>query len=289
MENINIAAIVTILIVILWYIISMILAVTKKGLDPSLLTYVSPLCWYKCRLFRIVVAASLFLGLLSHGLALTIGMGIAVFTIVHLFLLFAFNRTATQPTAYYVTLAVSACILTIPMPKPLLFVVLVIAIVAQELLLKTWIKSKQQRYNHWVAGEVRQIHNKYHPQAGTILEREWFFVLHFAVTESIARPKLSRFIERAYFYIRRPASITTGIMQVKANKPLSNKESMRRGSEIISQALRSMPPDITMPKKQLVWLADLYNGNDAVKSGYLSCLLSTYPGLMLAWQDIKHA
>ncbi len=287
MDSLKLAIVATGISVGLWYSLGMIRLIRKKGLDPSLLTYLTPLSLYKFWLARLLMLATLVTELYNHPLALLYAAFIFGFALTHIVLLIAFNRTASQPTAYYLVLMISVSVLVFNLSMQTLVIFLAVAMVVQEVQLQRWQKARLHYYNHWVAGEVKRIHQTYRHVAADISDREWFYVLHFAVTESIARPKLSRWLEYLYFYIRRPARISTGIMQVQADRPLSDLESIRRGLEIICNALRDMPPHLIEQIDQLKWLADTYNGASGINTAYTTYLLATYPGLLLAWQDIK--
>jgi hypothetical protein len=212
------------------------------------------------------------------------------FALTHLLLLAAFNRTATQPAAYYALIAVGAAVAMTDVPVYARLLMMAAVFVLQEIVLRRWLRNQAGHYSRWVAKKAKQIDRRYRHVASGIPPRDWFYVLHFAVTESIARPRLSRLLERLYFYVARPAAISTGIMQVKAATPLSDGESMRRGSKLIQQALEQMPRELTDPQDQLKWLANSYIGGagSTVYTKYTGYLLATYPGLLLAWEDIKN-
>lgn len=267
-------------IVVLWYCVGLLHAVQKHGLDPSLLTHITPLSLYRLWTGRLLLLAT-FLWCLTSPYGVLAASILALFALVHTILLVVFGRGATQPLLYYVSIVFVSILLGTGLTW---FVIAAcILVVAQEIYLHRWRATYVSRYNAWVAKEARQLHASYHILARTMSKREWFYVLHFAVTESIARPRFSRWLERLYFYLRRPAVISTGIMQVGAPRPLTDAESMQQGSQIVTDALAHMPLDLTDPYDQLRWLARTYNGSTT----YSTYLQATYTGVVLAWQDIE--
>lgn len=266
--------------IIIWYGIGAWWLFKRKGLDPTLLTYLTPLAYKNFWLSRMLLAISVALSFISPGFTIVAG-GILALSLTHILLLLLFNRTATQPQIYYCMLIVICGVLLLDIHLGLIYVVALF--ITQELLYKNWRNSKNIRYNRWVAGNARRIHYAYHSLAKTMPAKDWFHVLHIAVTEDIARPPAVRIAERVYYLIKRPANISTGIMQVQSTIPQSDLESMDAGAKLVRNILRKMPAKITDPKGQLTWIGTQYNGS----STYSKYLLQTYAGVGLAWEKIS--
>lgn len=266
--------------VIIWYVGGSWQALKHKGLDPTLLTYLTPLAYKNFWLSRMFLAIAVALSFISPGFTIVSG-GILALSITHILLLLAFNRTATQPLIYYFMLVVICGVLLLGIRLGLIYVVALF--ITQELLYKNWRNSKNIRYNRWVAGNARRIHYAYHSLAKTMPAKDWFHVLHIAVTEDIARPRAVRIAERVYYIIKRPANISTGIMQVQSTIPQSDLESMDAGAKLVRNILRKMPAKITDPKGQLTWIGTQYNGS----STYGKYLMQTYAGVGQAWEKIN--
>lgn len=264
----------------LWYGTGFIYMTRKKGLDPSLVTYICPLQFKQFWIGRFALASTFILAVMGSSLAEPFALMIAAFALTHVALLAVFERTATQPAPYFIAFALSVIPVFLGLP-----ILMLLAVIAQEIILAWWNRTQTKRYRNWVAQQTHAIHQKYYAHTSTLSAREWFFVLHFAVTENIARPKVVRVAEHAYFYLKKPAAISTGIMQIAAPRPMTDKESMQRGSELIQNALRALPKNITEPNEQLKWLAQAYNGSTT----YSKYLYATYPGVREAWKKIEPA
>lgn len=262
----------------LWYGIGFLYMTRKRGLDPSIVTYISPLSFKYFWVGRVLLTGAIVLSFFASPLSHFLSLLIIVFSLFHIILLALFERVATQPVMYYFGYVVSAIAAWFGLP-----VVSILLFTAQELLLRRWKQTRTQRYNHWVTHQSLRIHDQYKDLSKTMTPREWFFVLHFAVTENIARPKLARIAEHVYFYIKRPAVISTGIMQVAAPRPMTDRESMYLGTEIVRKAVQTMPKNITRPSEQAKWLAREYNGSTT----YSAYLFATYPGVRTAWERIE--
>lgn len=262
----------------LWYGIGFIYMTRKKGLDPSLVTYVCPLCFKHFWVGRFALASTGVLAIAGSPMAEPFALIIAAFALAHVVLLGIFGRMATQPTPYFVALSISVVPVFLGLPALMLPL-----IATQEIILVRWRKTQAERYRNWVTRQTHSIHQKYYAHNTTLSAKEWFFVLHFAVTENIARPKIVRVAEHAYFYLIRPATISTGIMQIAAPRPMTDKESMQRGGDMIKKALQTLPGNITEPKEQIKWLARVYNGSTT----YSKYLYATYPGVRKAWKEIE--
>lgn len=253
--------------------------IKKRGLDPSLITYLTPLNIKNYWAARILIIFTLMANLIYPAMSLA-PMILVLLAGAHIALLLLFRRGATQPVVYYGGIAVIG-LLTLFEIKVLPAVLIVF--IVQEIYLFWWQKSQQARYQKWVAREAIKIHRQHQSLASTMSKREWFHVLHFATTENIARPPIVRLMERLFFYWKRPAYISTGIMQVRSDRILSDNESMAQGSRIIADALRKLPARLTKPSEQLKWLAKTYNGSTT----YGKYLLHTYPGVNDAWKSIS--
>jgi hypothetical protein len=266
---------------IIWYITRLYITIKKRGLDPTLATYLSPLSLKSMLGARLCyVAALLSAALLPHAVNIPAVL-LLTSALLHVAILAAYGRLGTQPYGYYLLLAAVGGLL-IPQARTTLIAAIIVTIAA-ELYLRRWRATQKVRYNAWVAANVRRIARRHREVRGTMTDTEWFHVLHFATTEHIARPRLVRIAEYVYFYAKRPAMMSTGIMQVMASHPLSDQQSMAAGAKIVQEGLRSMPATITDPHEQLMWLARHYNGS----TSYSKYLKLTYPGMVQAWKSIQ--
>jgi len=259
-----------------WFI-KLKLLFSHKGFDPALITYADPLAIFYHIGYRAILATALVLSLqtsVPSELIKLLCLLVFISSITHAVILFVFNRQATQPIGYYVFLSVAALSLSFSPHDSWKWSLNIWF--AGELWLFYWHKTQQSRYNKWVASLARTIDKKYRHFAKSMPANDWQWVLHVAVTESIARPKIVRQAERLYFRIKRPEFISTGIMQIRDNHPISDEESMKRGAAIIHRLLPHMPDGISLEHK-LVWLARHYNGS----SSYTQYLTATLPGLAL--------
>jgi hypothetical protein len=267
----------------IWYIVRFYMVFKKRGLDPTLATYLSPLSLKDMLGARLCYAAALLSGLLlPHTLNIPAAL-LLTSALMHVIILSVYGRLGTQPYGYYILLAVVAGLL-LPQTLAALLAASIVTIAA-EFHLRRWRATQKQRYNAWVAANGRRIARQHRDVRGTMTDTEWFHVLHFATTEHIARPRLVRIAEYVYFYAKRPAMMSTGIMQVMAPHPLSDKQSMAAGAKIVQEGLRSMPAAMTEPSEQLTWLARHYNGS----TSYSKYLKLTYPGMVQAWESIKQS
>lgn len=269
------------LMIIAWYGIRLKTAISKQGLDPSLVTYLSPLNTRNYWTGRICTAAVLIISVAAPAFNL-LAVSLLMFAGLQVALLLIFRRGATQPLVYYMSMAIIGLIALV---SASLLILAASLFVAQEIYLAHWQKGRKHRYRKWVARETIKIHHRHQPLAATMTKKEWFHVLHFATTESIARPVVVRWLERLFFYWKRPAYISSGIMQVRSDRLLTDAESMREGSLLITEALRRLPDGLTDPGEQLKWLAKTYNGSTT----YSRYLLYTYPGVSEAWQTIDRS
>ena len=118
--------------------------------------------------------------------------------------------------------------------------------------MKLWSKYKTITYNNWVKNIAKKIDKKYGSSVA-LAEHEWFWMLFIATTEEIARPKFVRFLERIYFYVMRPEYISSGIMQIRDSKLLSDQQSIIKGSDIIKQIVKEMPAHIKSDDEKMLW------------------------------------
>lgn len=273
-------------ILITWYILGGIYVIKKQGLDPTLLIIINPFYLSRYRVIWVTNILVFLMLLLDTKLTLFLGLTVFLFSLTQLLLLVVFERTGTQPVLVYLLLTLeSFSFVLLPYKYAWILFFSLIEIIA----LVKWSNRRVDIYNKWVQKKVAIIDRKYRNVNSELSKEEWFYTLHFAVTEGIARPWLTRQLEKIYFYVKKPKFITSGIMQVRSDKLLSNSESIFLGSNIIKQSLELMPKDLIDPNKQLRWLAKQYNGsiNEKTNLDYTEYLLSTYPGLVLAWNNIS--
>lgn len=248
----------------------------RKGFDPSLVTYADPLASFShwgYRLVMILILATSWLNGSELKLVQLLGLGMALSALAHVGLLVMFNRAPTQPSGYYLVISLAGLLLAgWPTARPAAIVIWL----ASEIWLIYWQRTSQRRYDQWVAKLAARIDKRYRKLAQSMPASDWRWVLHIAVTESIARPKLVRAAERLYFRLKKPAYISTGIMQIRDVRPLSDTESLHRGAAIIRQLLPNMPRSLS-ESQQIVWLARHYNGS----GGYAQYLQAVKSGLDL--------
>jgi len=271
------------MVTIAGYTWRLVCLIRRRGFDPTLITFANPLAMKGIAGQRIFLLAGLVFGILSPlRLAGQFVLVIVVFAyLVQMLVLYLFERGPTQPIGYYFLLILIA-MLVLWRRNIDSYLVAVLLIAIQEAYLSMWHKTKQRRYNSWVVASALQINNSYKKLARNSSHEEWFWILLIATTENIARPPLVRTAERLYFKIKKPAVISTGIMQIAGPKPISDRRSMELGADLIKKVLSQMPKQLSKPQ-QLKWLATNYNGS----SSYAIYLESTYPGVVLAWQQIN--
>lgn len=290
MSNLASSLILSATLFLVWYGVATARILRKQGFDPSLITYVTPLRQADYNLSRFLNLAAILSAVLAGQFSLAAPLALVIFGLFQLLLLIIFSRTGTQPFLYYSLVAVEGSWLCLNVSTNISLPIAIAIFLVQELSLRRWLAKRQTHYNRWVAKKAVNIHNAYKEISAELTAYEWFFVLHFAVTESIARPRVVRHLERVYFKVKSPETISSGIMQVKDNKLLSDKESMSKGSRIVCEALRQMPSHLKEPVAQLKWLARSYNGsiNEKANDDYTGYLLATYPGLLIAWERLGY-
>lgn len=266
--------------IVLWYIIGSKYIIRKRGLDPTLITYLSPLCWRNYWCGRILVITAICATMILPHASVIISEIVLLFALSQILCLSMFERIATQPVVNYV-LIVMLCTILITQPAHYVFMVLIL-ILASEYTYFKWKFSRKERYHNWVSRKAIIIHKKYAYLSATVSPKEWFCILHIATTESIARPKLVRIAERLYYKVKHPTSISTGIMQVQSAIPMSDLESMQVGIKFVTDIISTMPSHLTGLEQQLRWISLKYNGS----TKYSRLLLETYPGIKNAWTDI---
>jgi hypothetical protein len=257
--------------------------VRTKGLDPSLINYSNPLISRGFWPLRVVLAGG-FISVLAYRAAAGFLLGATLSTcLIQLAILIIFTRLPTQPALYFAgNAATAAALLMLPEPASLLAAAVLIA--AQEIYLASWQRRSLEIYNKWICSRAINLNHKFQEFFIKLPTGLRFAVLHIAVTEDIARPAVVRLAERAYFYLRRPLVISTGIMQVAANRPMSDLESLDHGARLIKDALDRMPSNNRHAHDQILRLAESYNGSTT----YRIYLEATYPGVLAAWDKIKH-
>ena len=271
-----------ILISVSTYLLRLYQLVRQKGLDPTLSTFSNPMTIKGYASYRLVLYTAFIVSLISYEVGKFALLLVLFWLLLQTLLLYIFERRDTQPVVYFI-LTITGIVLFLKFNNIQTHIAFVLLIILQEIYLNKWLKTKQLRYDNWVSQKVIKLNRKYGYIAKDYEPKDWFKILHVAVTESIARPRLSRLAERLYWYIKRPAVISTGIMQIQSNKPISDAESMEVGAKIVASVFKRMPKDILKPIDQITWLAEKYNGSKR----YSVYLLSTYAGMIKAWQKIK--
>lgn len=249
--------------------------IKNEGLDPSLITYSSPLLLKGYAGQRVFLFLAVFLRLIIPDLGIFILSFVFFCSLFLCLVLILFGRQQTQPLYSYILIAL-VCLVLLINHGALSYLVAGSLLIAQELSLYLWQKSQARRYNDWVFYKALKLNNKY-LQTLKLDPNERLWVLHIATTEDIARPAIVRLAERFYFKLCKPNQISTGIMQVKSNRPVSDKESFEIGREIISNLLAKMPPSLTA-QQQMLWISRAYNDSDS----YASLLAATRPGVIKA-------
>jgi hypothetical protein len=268
-------------IVALWYIAAFYLAIKPAGIDPTLITHITPLRFFDhWLLICLFVAATLY----SFGsfYPLIPLVNLALLCTTHISALIIFGRTQTQPTYAYIWV-LAGCVLLIsgvgwgiPAAE--------VCLLSAAYVLFRWPKVKEGRYNLWVKHKTLNIHRRFWPLlAGKTTELDWYCTLLVATTESIARPKLSRMLEQAYFIVKKPKQMSSGIMQVMSSTYLTDPQSLLKGHELISKCMKSMPASVTSDADKMAYLAHQYNGS----YNYQKYLLYVYPGFTQAWHKVK--
>jgi hypothetical protein len=262
------------------WLISFRRQIRQKGFDPSLITFADPLSWRTYSGYRVALGLLFAVSVIAplSWLALILATIVITSAVSHISLIYLFGRQHTQPANYYILAVVAASVLLSRSKWELMFFLAVVA--TQETLLWQWQKTSQARYDDWVERLTRHLTSRYVDLADSMPLSAWRWVAHVAVTESIARPAFVRWAERLYFKIKRPAYISTGIMQIRANRPLSDAESMLFGAKIIRQILPQMPKNLNH-QQQMHWLAKHYNGSGS----YAKYLSATAKGVKQAFNN----
>ena len=253
----------------------------QKGFDPSLITYANPLLikgYWAARAALVAGAALAWAWRPLGQSALAIIGSLFALQIVSLY---SFGRSRTQPVVYYGAYVAAATVLVWRSGRTE-FISVTAMYGAAEFYLKHWQASQSKKYNNWVAGVALKIFKQYRHLAKDMTQLELRWTLHIATTEAIARPKIVRLAENLYFRLKKPAVISTGIMQVAADAPLDDQQSILQGARIIKQALSQMPPGLENYHEQITWMSRRYNGS----STYRAYLGATSKGLELAWARI---
>lgn len=268
------------LILVSFYLVRMRQLVRKRGLDPSLATYASPLMSADLngQRFLIVLLGIARLGL-SGNLAEFIFFLVLTFELVHIVILLVYERAPTQPF-YYFCLAGLASGMIVWLPGPTSLLAIIIYGLA-ELELRRWRHNSTKSYDAWIARKASALAAKYKSELNAYPANTRFWIMLVATTEDIARPKFVRFIERAYFLIKRPPVISSGIMQVATRRPITDRQSFKLGAKIVSQAVKRLPTE--GQASQLNWLAKHYNGS----TSYALYLGLTFSGVKQAWQKLQ--
>jgi hypothetical protein len=256
--------------------------VKDKGLDPSLINYSNPLIRSGLWPLRVCLIAGLaFVPIIPVAGEFILNLVLAAVS-VQLIILISFARLPTQPSLYY-AIAAAAALDLLFWRRPAGLIAGIIIIIIQELYLALyWKNHNLSIYNKWVCRRALKLDKKYRRSFSPLPSKQRLAVLHVAATEDIARPAIVRVAERIYYRVKHPPVISSGIMQVAAPTPLSDKESIRRGAKMIKKALDTMPFETTDLHQQLLWLSKCYNGSQR----YAAYLEATYPGVTAAWSKI---
>lgn len=257
------------------------LKIRRGGLDPSLLTYASPLAAKDFWNARGLIFLAVVLSVLNLTVANAVWALVLSAAVLQILILLIFNRQYTQPAGYYLSLGLAAFTSLVNSRSYSLILTLAL-VLAGELYLRSWQDQRQRKYDDWVKKCALKINKQFRQLADELEPAHWAWVLHVAVTEHIARPAIVRLAERLYFLAKRPAVISTGIMQIAAERPLSDTESITAGSKRISEILAQMPAGLGRGE-QLRWLAKHYNGSYS----YAAYLSMTDRGVSQALQEIS--
>lgn len=264
------------------YLLRLYQLVQQKGLDPTLSTFSNPMTIKEYTSYRLVLFSVFIVSLINFKVGKLALLIVLFWLLFQTLLLYIFERRDTQPVAYFI-ITMIGIVLLLTFNNTHTRIGFILLIILQEIYLRKWLKTKQLRYDNWVSRKVINLHEKYGYIAKEYEPKDWFKILHVAVTESIARPRLSRLAERLYWFIKRPKLISTGIMQIQSSKPMTDAESMETGSRIVAKTMRNMPNEIKSAEDQITWLAKNYNGS----TKYAKYLFSTYKGTIMAWQKIN--
>ena len=256
-----------------WYVLRFFQLTKKAGLDPSLLTYISPLQAYSHKPTMALGMGMLAIFVLSPSLCSFLSVALCLCAGAHIGLLICFGRGHTQPLMFYSLFGLAMGGLHIRSVVAFVFSCLIFC--SSLTYLWYWKKISTQRYCTWVKNKVTIIHNMYFRQLKPKPnELDWYCTLLVATTESIARPKASRIIEHIYYILKRPQSMSSGIMQVASNTYLSDLQSVQKGHDIIHEIMAKMPHTYTKDEDKMSYLAKEYNGS----YGYQQYLYAVYPG-----------
>ncbi len=251
------------------------------GIDPALLTHINPLgAFHHAPLIWSYVLVLVF-GSVSR-LIFSIGATAMCLCFVHITLLLSFGRSQTQPFWAYCWAFLGFVFALTENSYSIFFAAL--CLLCLLFFFIRWPSRRVDVYNAWVRSKTISIHKKYWLTAvKESSELDWYCTLLIATTESIARPKLSRMIEYAYFFIKKPAVMSSGIMQVASTTYLSDTQSIQKGHKMIHTIMAKMPHTYTKDEDKMAYLAKEYNGS----YGYQQYLYAVHPGFQSAWHQLK--
>lgn len=258
------------------YLIYFIYLVSKRGLDPTLLTFSDLLSLNGFTGYRVCFAASAIFTFQPNNIGKGILVAVITTGVLHFIFLVLFQRAKTQPVYSYPVFVFAAAFLFHPSYATYLLAAVLVCL--QGVYLIIWRRTQSERYNSWISQKAIQIDKSYGNLKKTMTPEEWFYVVHISTTESVARPALVRKLERLYWQFKKPAMISTGIMQVRTTSPLNDRQSMQLGTEEVVRILKSMPQNLKTDDK-IKWLARHYNGSES----YSRYLFSTYTGVCKAF------
>jgi tRNA U38,U39,U40 pseudouridine synthase TruA len=124
---------------------------------------------------------------------------------------------------------------------------------------KHYEKHYKRRYKYWAQKSLKDLYRRYRVEFAKYEVEEQAVMLCFMMVENSARPPLIRFFERIYASYGRKNAFSTGIMQVKSSKILSDHESARMGFAMLHSLIQAAQHLSGLEK--LRHLAYEYNGD----------------------------
>jgi hypothetical protein len=252
----------------------------NKGLDPSLAILADPLSHNNYRGYKVLAMTGILLCLLDRNIAAVASVVLITAAMIQIVLLYTFGRESTQPVIYFMLSFIIGIVLLWPTVNNAALASAFFLI--QELYLIYWRRHQKRIYNKWVSRRALKFNRRYQDILQSLDPQTRYWVTHIATTEIIARPAIVRTAERLYYKFRRPAYISTGIMQVRHHEPVSDKDSLLMGIDIVKNILKkSLNRENEIEK--LATVAFMYNGSNH----YQNYLLSTKEGVRNAWLELN--
>lgn len=116
-------------------------------------------------------------------------------------------------------------------------------------------------YKLWVAKIASKLSNRY----ATLYKREQpmlqDLILTIMIVEDVARPRFVRQLERVYARIKPHKRVSTGLMQIRSTKPLSDTQSIVKGIKILKKIYRETEPAAISTAELFDKVALTYNGH----------------------------